>query len=1820
MKNAYRLFAGLLVVTMTALAYADVVTLPTEGAGSIDSATIVAPMSPDTTVWVQNTFGNEIELYSGTTPAVPSGSQGLMIGGTENTAKIKVITNCMQNLGQTTVMNNGTLTVSGSDNTVDYLDNNLTISGGSVLVKKNFYSLRNGANITISDGSLEFLGRFRVGYDSAATVDQTGGTVKLNTISSGDNKYMSIGYKEGAVGVYNMSGGTINTPLDIFIGHNTGAEGTLNMDGGTINSSASVRVGSNGVGTINLFGGDFIQSAGWANLAYEAGSKGYMTVKGGTFTYQSNDFRIGRAGDGVLTLESGKIDLGSKNLVMGYYEGSSGKFTMSGGTLIANGIVLGEKVATDTKPGADGTATFTGVTQTFAGDVNVGSYGTGSLTLNSTKMSNDGTFYVANHTGATGTVKMTNKSSITSKGDITVGRSGTGTLTGDGASLESTTGYIYIGQNETGNGTVTLTNGSSINLPAHTLRVGQAGTGVLKMSDSSYNGPEILIGFAATGDGTFNFDRGTISSKRILVGNAGTGTFNANNADITVREGGFYIGGNESDDKYKGTGTAKLSNTTLNVNGDMGIGNYGTGTLVVDGTTNVSTNGYLYVANHTGSTGTLTLQNGAKVSVPDHTARIGQSGKGEMNVLSGSTFDSSARDIHLGYNAAGDGTLTIDGGTVTSKKVIVGNSGTGKLEVKSGTLNAGTSHIYAGNNAGATGTVNISGGNVKAGDLRVGENGTGEANITGGAITLTYIMYAGLYNKGTINVSGYNTTIAADGSIIVAYDTKSKDDPENKGGRLVISGGTVTTKDDILVANKANSTGTLVVNGGTLTGKDELRVGDAGDGKMTVNGGNVAVSGLANVAYAAGSTGDLSIKNGSVTLTNSGASFRIGRYGEASVEVLEGGNLIVENNSTQLGYYSSGYGTLTVDGGYAKLKKLDIGYASGATGYFEMKDGRVEILAVTDGNEINVGYKGYGYAKISGGEVNLVSLRVGRDSGSFGQLTIEGDGVMNLTSAARICANAGSEGHVYIKDNGQMNVTKELTIGQNAYGTVDVSGGQLNAYPININNGALTVSGGVVRSNQILVANSSSMTLSGGTMNVGDVNVYSGTTAELNGGTLNVGSFVNEGWTSLNGTTINLGNGGIINSTGSFNAASGSVIVNPTNYAYTAGDQILIGRFSESYTADAIKGMTTVPEGWTTAVVDINGYAAVIAQYGSEPTGVKVWNPGTEANMSSASSWSGDTSNNTGFVLGGTNKFKDFSGDLVLVDGTNTFSINAPVPAGHLLVNDGGTTTYGSDTISMKGTLIVNGGTFQTKDGKTLVIAGTEDAPAYVEVNGGNLITTRRLTIGNVASSDKTKPSAKVVINGGNVQVGADSGGLHIGEMETAGTVAELELNGGVLQVNNKRPSYFGSGANSSAKFTQTNGKFTTDGPLYLASGDGAAGTMTISGGIFTTSNTIDVATGANSTGTVEVSGGSFTTTSTLTIGTGTDATGIVNVSGGKLTAKNIKVGRASAGEAAQLNITGGIVEVTSAMYGSDSSPSGNVSISGTGQLLLNSTYSNADYAGIRELSALEIAGAGDGNGARRFLESLDSSVPITLTDDATIGIRAGATFTQRAAINAVPKRSAEQPVLTVTGGGTLKLTESETGSLRNIALDSAQLQMAPDADTAHFGFASVDMSDNSSVVFPAGKTINIGTPDDTEAFTTAVSGTGVFVIDSNLYLDAYTTDRGTGMDKLDFSGFDGNVEFTAPINLTVHLDDASDFLGQVVTLDWLIDAPEELYNIDNINLTLLNDDGVSFMYWLNADGSITFGDSNALPEPSTWALLILGAAGLLYFRKRKQN
>ena len=744
----------------------------------------------------------------------------------------------------------------------------------------------------------------------------------------------------------------------------------------------------------------------------------------------------------------------------------------------------------------------------------------------------------------------------------------------------------------------------------------------------------------------------------------------------------------------------------------------------------------------------------------------------------------------------------------------------------------------------------------------------------------------------------------------------------------------------------------------------------------------------------------------------------------------------------------------------------------------------------------------------------------------------------------------------------------------------------------------------------------SAYNLSDGEMNAGEMSIYALTNANLTGGKLTVGTLSNAGTITLNGATINLGSHGYINSTGTFDAKSGAINVNPVSdelHTYGAGDQILVGSFADVETANAVMALTSVPEGWTAGVVALNGQQAVIAQKGSAPTGVKVWTSDSTGNLSDGP-WTGATSNSTGYVVGGTNTFNDFAGKVVVLGGTNKFTDDAVVHAGDLLVVNGGTNTYGTADIQMNGTTIVNGGSFASTNNKNFRVYGTAASPAYLEVNGGSFKAPRWLAIGNV---DSTTETAKVVINNGIVQCGYNgAGGFLI--CDGKGVNAEVIMNGGKLQVNNSRPSNIAVNERDLGKFTMTNGYFTTGGEMNLGTGKNATGTFDMSGGIFVMSGALNVASGdkvTNGNGIINISEGIFKVSNTVSVATGSDSTGIINISGGEVQFKNLKLGRKGAGDSAQLNLSGGVLEITNGLYGSDSSPSGNVRITGTGQLLMNSSYSNANYAAIRELTVFEIEGVGNGSGALRFLQSSDCSVPITLTGNSTIGISTDAVFTQRAAINA----NSSDSVLTVKGGGTLVMTPSELGTLNKLKLDNSTMTLTG-SDPINLHLSSVEL-DGGTLEFAEGTTYNPGTGDDEVPFTVSINDKGVVEFNGTLKLDAYQNSYMNGIDKFDFTNFEvdkSQVVFGDDFNIVVNLIDADNFTNQMVALAWAPGLPGDLINDADIAMSVLNTEG-KILYWgFNADGSIFLGDANSVPEPSTWALMILGAAGLMYWRKRR--
>ena len=849
-------------------------------------------------------------------------------------------------------------------------------------------------------------------------------------------------------------------------------------------------------------------------------------------------------------------------------------------------------------------------------------------------------------------------------------------------------------------------------------------------------------------------------------------------------------------------------------------------------------------------------------------------------------------------------------------------------------------------------------------------------------------------------------------------------------------------------------------------------------------------------------------------------------------------------------------------------------------------------------------------------------------------------------------------------------------------------------------------------------ARGSSYTLQSGTINLnsGEFKVSHGTFTQ-SGGVFNMsnGSGIvltddTDSVFNFSGGTFNMKGAGFINAElGTFSVTGNAAInVTPTAFDSISGKKI-VGIFKDEATAQNVLDHTTMADGWTAGVVTVNNQAMILAGQDSVPSGIKIWKPDTTGSMSDEVNWNGTTGDTTGYILSGTkNKITAFSGNLIINGGKTT--INSPstntdpcISAGQILVYNGGDNTLGSDDLTSSGSIYINGGRVTTA--RNLRIIGTESNVSYLEVSG-TLNVARYLAI---AQGTSTKVTAKVVINNGIVYCGTSkSGGLIVAD--GTGTNGELVLNGGTLQVTNSLPSNIGNAENSTAKFTMT-------------------------GGTFTTAGTINIGTGKNAKATVDISGGELTTTASIVIGTGSGAKGALTVSGGEVTAKRVAVGRKSAGDDAKLTITGGKLIITQDLCGSDSSASGCVYISNKGQIVFNSTYSN-DIGGIREMTKFQIAGAGDGTGALRFLNSLQSKVQITLTDDATIGIEPGKTFTQSAAI-----AQTQESALTIMGGGTLALStaSSFTGGT---TIDSSAVQLS---GAGTLGSGAITLNDGtlilngitSSIASNISGSGDISITSGTATLTGSVTqdgGNTTLADETTLSLSADST-----LNNLGVSNENAKATLTAG-NLTLNNDTTTKFIGSITadsinktgngTLqlcaltddgeaidaqsfvvnsgrldmkDYFIGAlkiGEELgaenysiatfspgnsigtLNIDgsftlNPGSTLLMEIGSTEaegndQLIINDGGSILFQDNsiiefaptssftpslnevievtmpdvdwenvtfssyyftlqgydgtnvllgvnpNAVPEPSTWALLILGAAGLMYMRKRK--
>lgn len=374
--------------------------------------------------------------------------------------------------------------------------------------------------------------------------------------------------------------------------------------------------------------------------------------------------------------------------------------------------------------------------------------------------------------------------------------------------------------------------------------------------------------------------------------------------------------------------------------------------------------------------------------------------------------------------------------------------------------------------------------------------------------------------------------------------------------------------------------------------------------------------------------------------------------------------------------------------------------------------------------------------------------------------------------------------------------------------TLYMEGGQVNAGgAFNVGNysgvggGKFVISGGTFQnSGYFCVGNRSSM---GGTM-------------EMSGGTMNLG------WLTVGHKT-----------TGTVTMTGGTIVCT---------DHVSIGEGNEGSTQG--NGTINIQGGTMTVTKEISvgtqSKGALNISGGSVTAGsVAVTGNGT-MNLSNGTLAAPVTSAGTTQITGGT-----LSNSLTVTGSKTTWS--GGTITGPINVNSGGTLALGQGTTSINST---TGEQVLTVNGGTVNYGGSTARPILAIGNGGK---------------------GKVVLNSGTI---AYSNDVNLGQ--NAADIGTIEMNGGKFTSNS-----FNVGRSGTGNLNIAAGSFSTGYYLSIADQPGSTGNVTVSGGTATAGNTLSV--GNRGTGTYTQTGGMVTAGQVQVGQTVAGAQGDLDISGGVL-------------------------------------------------------------------------------------------------------------------------------------------------------------------------------------------------------------------------------------------------------------------------------------------------------------------------------------------------
>lgn len=638
----------------------------------------------------------------------------------------------------------------------------------------------------------------------------------------------------GSMGSLNVSGTGSYTTNGLTVGNNGGV-GTLNVSSGTLNG-AGINIGGNSAGFFNMNGGTV--TATTFHVGQNSGGNGIVNMLGGTLTSNQWSVIAQRAGTiGDFTMSGGVWNQNHTDILT-VGENGNGTFTMTGGIL--------NDAAVDTSN-----------RNTNKGNVYVGrnNGGVGLWDIRGSSVAHIRELMVGNNAGSDGTVTIGGTALVDSSYDFHIGRAGTGRVNINGGTLNTTSGWTQVGIDAGGIGTLQVNAGS---ISSREYLIGGAGTGTVNVAGGMLTATQpfrLGDGVAGTGfltvsgTGTANmnnefyagyrgFALATISDNAVLnltnvfgVGYFGTAQGYVRQTGGTVLPGGggdWRIGGVDPT-AAAAVGFYDLSGGSFNTNHNFQIGAYGSGLMSVGGAGVATvTGGFPVVGRFAGSFGVLDVTVGGSFTDNSNNRLIvGEEGTGTLNVRGGTVTENTASStlaVSIGLTATGNGTVNLLGGTLSTLSVGAG-AGSSTLNFNGGTLQASGSnptflqgltktYVYSGG-----GVIDTQANTIVVAQALLAPTGSGVTGIpvtSGGAgyQAAPIVKITGGGGTGATAVATLNNLGQVSGIIITSPGVDYTSAPT-----VALIGGTPTAAAGLAPATVApNASGTLTKTGsGTLT-------------------------------------------------------------------------------------------------------------------------------------------------------------------------------------------------------------------------------------------------------------------------------------------------------------------------------------------------------------------------------------------------------------------------------------------------------------------------------------------------------------------------------------------------------------------------------------------------------------------------------------------------------------------------------------------------------------------------------------------------------------------------------------------------------------------------------------------------------------------------------------------------------------------------------------------------------------------------------------------------------------------------------------------